>query len=166
VSFQVSSQLQGADEAIAVLAKIVPRVVSQDAQRLFLAIGRDIERAIERRQPSRDTGQLKRATVTRGVSQTQLYKRGPAAFVLVRTRKSDPNAAPHAYPIESGSKEKKPTNKKVMVFRTKEGKLVFARRIAKVPARPFFEPGVQDAAPAALSEAAAGMEQLLLRIGK
>lgn len=159
-NIRITTTISGVEGTIARLGQIIPRLTSQDAQRVFLAIGRDIERAVERRQP-RDTGRLKRATVTRGVTQAQLYRRGPAVFVFVRTRDKDPNAAPQAYAVEAGSKARRPEPGKVIAFRLPDGRMVFTTSVKEIRPRPFFAPAVAEAGPRAIDEAADGLARLI-----
>jgi hypothetical protein len=162
----ISITIEGTQEAQAKLARIIPRMHSDQAQRVFLAIGRDIERTIESKQPAPESGRLKRATVTKGVSQTQLFQRGPAVFVLVKTRKGDISSARYAYGIEAGANARKAKPGGVMVFKNSTGQTIFTTRTKERPARPFFMPGFEQAGPRALNDAAEGLEKILMGMGR
>ncbi len=92
-------------------------------------------------------------------------KRGkdPAAYARTNVLNGT-NAAPHAHLVEFGTAIRTAKSGKRLVFLNKAGTgLVFARSVARMPAKPFFRPAVAVAGPRALEAAATKTAKVLQR---
>ena len=136
-------------KAVARLEKVAGRA---KANRVLLKGARKLQRSIRRFAPWRH---LRAAIVAKA------FKSGdPGAFAAVDYRK-----APDANLAEHGVSERRPVRVEFMKFEI-DGRTVFTRRAAPIPARPFFRPGVMAVKNKVTRETVADLKAEVEKVGR
>lgn len=80
--------------------------------------------------------------------------------VLVRS------GAPHSHLVDKGGKnERRPVTRKVMAFIGRTGEIIFRKRVARMPASPYFDTTVESEMGGVLDQFADRLRALLAKVG-
>lgn len=99
------------------------------------------------------SGLLKRSIIS-FASKKRGKRAEPAAWARVNVLKGRVQA-PHGHLVEFGTKERrpKPGRRFLKFYDKRTRRTIFTRRVAAMPAKPFFAPAVRQSGPSALQQA-------------
>jgi hypothetical protein len=176
----------GADDLSRKLLSMADVLTTPDAAAVIRAAARKIRDGARRRAPKgrdiaytrfwgakdkrqktaseRKSGALRKGII--GGAWVGKSRRQIVSYVKVNYKPRHGAIAPHGHLVEFGTKARVPAKRKYMSFVASSSRgVIFAKRAAAIPARPYFKPAVDSEGQAALAAATLQFDRIVKRLG-
>ncbi len=141
--------IEGLDELLATIERL--RIPADEVEPILYEGARELQARIRAAAPLGPTGNLRKGIVAKRLSRGGYLR---SIFTATEFHK-----APHDHLVEFGAVERRPKKRTVM-FDKRTGKF-YGRRVAPMPARPFFWPTVAREMPAIEERMAERLQKLV-----